>query len=308
MTRPTAKHPPHQRPQHGAGTESDFLALLESRLPVLSYRGGLTAGSLRLDHVSGRAAELTGFDAASLCDTPDPLDALIHPDDLAAYRQGLSYAAKRGAATLEYRLRKPDGETLWCRDEIAVDDGAVTGFLRDITAEREDRPAEDEVLRLRRMLIEQAPHPILLCDAGGRVTLCNRAAQSLLGIAPEQTVGLDFGDTLLDTESCERYRRLVDGLLTQSSEQTATPIKLTLRRADGGLQPVEAMTSVLTLAGLRSIVTELHDISERELARLLDLRQHHDVETGYLHDWLELEIAQSQARLDWTAKLRDSLG
>ncbi len=51
----------------------------------------------------------------------------------------------------------------------------------------------------------------------------------------------------------------------------------------------------------------LHDICERELARLLDLRQHHDVEAGYLHDWLDLEIAQSQARLDWIDKLRDNL-
>jgi DNA-binding PadR family transcriptional regulator len=51
----------------------------------------------------------------------------------------------------------------------------------------------------------------------------------------------------------------------------------------------------------------LHDISERELARLIDLREHHGLEGGYLHDWLDLEIAQSRARLAWTTKLRDSL-
>ena len=52
----------------------------------------------------------------------------------------------------------------------------------------------------------------------------------------------------------------------------------------------------------------LHDICERELARLIDLREHHGLEAGHLHDWLDLEIAQSRARLDWTARLRDSLG
>jgi DNA-binding PadR family transcriptional regulator len=51
----------------------------------------------------------------------------------------------------------------------------------------------------------------------------------------------------------------------------------------------------------------LHDISERELARLIDLREHHGLEGGYLHDWLDLEIAQSRARLAWTTKLRDNL-
>ncbi len=52
----------------------------------------------------------------------------------------------------------------------------------------------------------------------------------------------------------------------------------------------------------------LHDICERELARLLDLRDYHSIEAGHLHDWLDLEITQTRARLDWTARLRDSLG
>lgn len=49
----------------------------------------------------------------------------------------------------------------------------------------------------------------------------------------------------------------------------------------------------------------LHDISERELARLTDLRTHHAGEPGHLCAWLDSEIAQTQARLDWFAKLRD---
>jgi len=51
----------------------------------------------------------------------------------------------------------------------------------------------------------------------------------------------------------------------------------------------------------------LHDITERELARLLDLRDYHSGEEGQLRAWLDLEIAQSQARLDWAARLRGSL-
>jgi len=51
----------------------------------------------------------------------------------------------------------------------------------------------------------------------------------------------------------------------------------------------------------------LHDICERELARLTDLREHHAPEDGHLNDWLDLEIAQTQARLTWAEKLRGSL-
>jgi DNA-binding PadR family transcriptional regulator len=51
----------------------------------------------------------------------------------------------------------------------------------------------------------------------------------------------------------------------------------------------------------------LHDICERELARLLDLRQYHSEEDGHLRDWLDLEIDQTRSRLEWIARLRDGL-
>src|SRR3546814_8198010 len=52
----------------------------------------------------------------------------------------------------------------------------------------------------------------------------------------------------------------------------------------------------------------LNDICERELARLIDLRAYHGQEPGHLADWLDSEIAQTRARLEWFNRLRDSLG
>jgi DNA-binding PadR family transcriptional regulator len=51
----------------------------------------------------------------------------------------------------------------------------------------------------------------------------------------------------------------------------------------------------------------LHDICERELARLCDLRAYHSEEPGHLCGWLDSEIVQTRARLEWFAGLRDSL-
>jgi hypothetical protein len=51
----------------------------------------------------------------------------------------------------------------------------------------------------------------------------------------------------------------------------------------------------------------LHDICERELARLCDLRSYHGEEPGHLCDWLDSEIVQTRARLEWFARLRDGL-
>jgi DNA-binding PadR family transcriptional regulator len=43
----------------------------------------------------------------------------------------------------------------------------------------------------------------------------------------------------------------------------------------------------------------LADLYETELARLQDLRRHHDGEAGYLTEWLDHDIAQVEARLRW---------
>src|SRR3546814_5658654 len=48
----------------------------------------------------------------------------------------------------------------------------------------------------------------------------------------------------------------------------------------------------------------LHEICERELARLIDLRAYHGEEPGHLCAWLDSAIAQTRARLDWFAGLR----
>lgn len=64
---------------------------------------------------------------------------------------------------------------------------------------------------------------------------------------------------------------------------------------------------LMDLADQRVQAELLHDICERELARLTDLRQHQSEEPGHLRDWLDLEIAQTRARLEWLAKLRSSL-
>src|SRR3546814_20421755 len=51
----------------------------------------------------------------------------------------------------------------------------------------------------------------------------------------------------------------------------------------------------------------LHEICERELARLIDLRAYHGEEPGPLCAWLDSEIAPTRARPDWFAGLRAGL-
>jgi len=261
------RQPQREESAMGAAPDAagdDFLALLRARLPAVFYRGRLSGGSLHLDQAAGRIEELTRLDAATLCAGTDAFFELIHPDDRAAYRQGLAAAAAAGGATLEYRLQQPGGALVWCRDELAVEAEAVTGVLLDISAERRAQADDEEIVRQRRAIIEQASHPIFLSDSDGRMAACNRAAQALLGTSCEAVRGQDFAETLLQDDGRALYRNAVAQLLARPEEQAApTPLRVTARHRDGKALPVEVMASVLILGDARVVVTELHDVSER---------------------------------------------
>ena len=51
----------------------------------------------------------------------------------------------------------------------------------------------------------------------------------------------------------------------------------------------------------------LLELFERELLRLVELRQHHEGDASALSGWLDLEIAQTRARLAWFDELRARL-
>lgn len=51
----------------------------------------------------------------------------------------------------------------------------------------------------------------------------------------------------------------------------------------------------------------LVEACDGELARLDDLRQHHAEDEGYLTEWLDHDIDQLEARLDWLKGFREGL-
>ncbi len=50
------------------------------------------------------------------------------------------------------------------------------------------------------------------------------------------------------------------------------------------------------------------DVCETELARLEDLKSHHQADNGYLSDWLNHDIQRLEARLDWLTEFQKTLG
>ena len=108
--------------------------------------------SLRPLYLSPGTRASTGYTAARLARDPDLWRKTAHPDDLAAVVRALHRCAKRGSATLEFRLVHRDGTARWTEMRVAAvrdDRGRViriTGLHQDIgdrkRAEAESRRRE----------------------------------------------------------------------------------------------------------------------------------------------------------------------
>ncbi len=53
-----------------------------------------------------------------------------------------------------------------------------------------------------------------------------------------------------------------------------------------------------------SQVDILIDTAESELVRLIDLRNHHHEDKGYLIEWIDMEIKVLKGRIDWLSAFK----
>src|SRR5690625_4227672 len=123
-------------------------------------------------------------------------------------------------------------------------------------------------------------------------------------------------------------RHFTERLVGPSLELIAQPLELLrvegLTEAIDGEGSAEAVRLRITTAGEEALQTPLRallppedqrgqaelmvEILERDLARLQDLRAHHDAEVGNLGIWLDLEIEQTRNRLTWFSNLAERVG
>ena len=64
---------------------------------------------------------------------------------------------------------------------------------------------------------------------------------------------------------------------------------------------------ILDVKDQRSQTDLFIEACETELARLEDLRKHHEADGGYLTGWLDLDIQRLEARLEWLEVFKETL-
>jgi len=90
--------------------------------------------------------------------------------------------------SMEYRLRRKDGEYRWVVDSGAprfAPDGTFLGYIGSCIDITERRQAQDRF----RLVVEASPVGIVLVDAQGQIVLVNARAENLFGYGREELIG-----------------------------------------------------------------------------------------------------------------------
>ncbi len=243
---------------HDARRETE--ALRTGRAEVERLHGGLPAvifvrerapdGKSRLIYRGGDVEMVTGWPAATLAGLDNFKDYVdIAPDDYHAF---LDRVVREGTATVEYRMRQPDGSRRLlksrCRLLTLRQDGTceIVGYILDVSAERDAEARAMSTARLA-SLGEMA--------AG----LAHEMKQPLQAISLAAEVGqiaAARGDTV---NVDERFEQIVEQ--TQRTANMIEHLRRFARGAEDGAPPQAVLLTAAVEGALALARSALHDAS-----------------------------------------------
>src|SRR6266487_529222 len=197
----------------------------------------------------------------------------VHADDLDHCLEvyGNSFNARQ-RFTMEYRLRRNDGEYRWVLDNGIprfASDGAFLGYIGTCIGITERKQAEEKF----RLVIDAAPNAMIMVDSAGVISFANAPAATVFGYALSELIGCNV-ETLIPERFRDRhvgYRK--DFLSEPSSRAMGVGRDLFGRRKDGSEFPVEVGLSPMRTAEGLFVLASVIDITARKEAELEHQRQ-----------------------------------
>ena len=198
----------HREAAERTEAEVRFQALVE-KMPAVTYTWDprQPSGAGTTPYVSPQVESILGFSAEEWKRDPKLWIDAVHPDDRERVLEASERADRTGdPLTIEYRHRKPDGETVWIRDEaVTVERGAdgrpslVQGLMYDVSERKLTEQHLAEAEARYRTLVERVPAVTYMWDATYRsgeapATYISPQVRQLLGYGQDE-----FGDPQLWT-------------------------------------------------------------------------------------------------------------
>lgn len=227
---------------------------------------------------------------------------LTPPDERARVPGLLSALASEGRLAGEQDVVGKDGRL--CHVEFRavahVRPGLHMSVMRDVSG----RKQMEEKLRASeeryRGLFEGSPLPMWAYDAETfRINLVNQAAVDHYGYTREEFAAMTT-KALRPPEDLRRFVEFIDGLGDGSFQSSSWRH----RKKDASLIDVDIFNHVVTLDGRRTIITQVHDVTER--TRLQDQRDRYQQQLREVGR--RLVSLQESERRDLAAELHDRVG
>src|SRR5213596_2901270 len=169
--------------------------------------------------------------------------------------------------TMEYRLRRSDGEYRWVlvsgTPRFAAD-GAFLGYIGSCIDITERKLAEEKF----QLVLDAAPNAMIMVDSAGVINFANASATTVFGYSLSELIGCDI-ETLVPERFRDRHAGYRKGFLSQPSNRAMGAGRdLFGRRRDGSEFPVEVgLNPIHTGQGL-FVLASVIDITARKQAEL----------------------------------------
>jgi len=174
-----------------------------------------TPGITHVLYASPAFEKLWQMPVAQLYLSPRDFLSIIHPDDLAAYKERIDTSDAKGAAyEIEYRILPADGSLRWIRERgfpILGDDGSLrlmTCVCTDITGWR----VAQEMQRFQASLLAKVAQAVIATDLSGKVTYWNKFAETLYGWSEAEVLGKQNAQLVAHSISPEQSAQIEEKL------------------------------------------------------------------------------------------------
>jgi len=174
--------------------------------------------------------------------------------------------------TMEYHLRRHDGEYRWVLDigtPRFAPDGEFLGYIGSCIDITERKRAEEKF----RLVLDAAPNAMIMVDSAGAISFANVPAGTVFGYSLGELIGRRI-ETLIPERFRDRHAGYRQGFISQpSSRAMGVGRDLFGRRKDGSEFPVEVGLSPIHTAEGLFVLASVIDITARKEAELEHQRQ-----------------------------------
>ena len=199
----------------------------------------------------------------------------VHGEDLDGCLEvyGSSFEARR-PFTMEYRLRREDGEYRWVvdtgRPRFAAD-STFLGYIGSCIDITERKQARDRF----QLVVEASPTGIVLVDAKGNIVLVNARAEKLFGYEREELIGQPIELLVPERFRGEQRAQRVGFHTAPAGGAMGAGRELFCRRKNATEFPVEIGTSPIQSPEGTLVLSAIVDITERKQAEA-EARKHRE--------------------------------